>query len=228
MDSNQNTNAVKIDGAEVYQTCGSSTRCIAKGPLIVRYEAKSSWYILKVENFECVLSKDMPVLASGPEKGAVRTYALATVDGNYIIKIVKFMWKKNLIKLENILRESTFFATEEERQLAQNSGRQDYSSQQNHISYSENPTDDDSKNTTSANTLYKTGKATNNAMIKSAKYIAEGIGSFGRLIQTTLMKKPERETDEATAQKLAYTKSAVGVVASIGSLPVRIHIYSLS
>jgi len=68
---------------------------------------------LKINDFNYGLSKGIPILASGREKGAIRAYVLVNADGYFVIKIPRVTCQDDISKLEVVLKNNSQFAYKE-------------------------------------------------------------------------------------------------------------------
>lgn len=111
---------VFIPLAAAFQVKGDQTELIGQGQLyIVQAESASDCFVLQVGNFSYPIMKDMPVLASSNEGGALRSYALMDLNSYTIIKILSVDSLQMLANLDKFFADNTKFAEKGSNQQQQ-------------------------------------------------------------------------------------------------------------
>jgi hypothetical protein len=213
---------LRINNVELYKTHKDLSTLLTKGTLFLLYSQEYNWFILKINDFNYGLAKNLPVLASSQEKGAAHAYVLANMDGYYVIKVLTPPPQEDLNKLENILQHETKFAYKEgprgdglpiklEKGIVR----------VNQITPQEKKMEE-TKTPDTAQYIYKGGKMARNIMISSAETISKGMNKLGGYVQTNyLTKREEKKINPNTISKMAFVNSATGMVNSMSTAYIK-------
>jgi len=213
---------LRIDNVELYKTHKDLSTLLTKGTLYVLYSQDYNWFILKINDFNYGLAKNLPVLASSQERGAARAYVLVNMDGYYVIKILTAPPQEALNRLENILQHETKFAYKEGPdgdglpiQLEKGIVKVKQITPQEEKM-------EETKTSDTAQFIYQGGKKARSMMISSAVAVSKGMNKLGSFVQTKyLTKKEEKKIDPKTISKLAFVNSATGMVNSMSTAYIK-------
>jgi hypothetical protein len=194
---------LSIPEAFLYEVKENNPVLIAQGPLVIFQIDSMEGFILQVgEHYSYSVLKDMPVLASSNEEGALRSYVLSNVDNYIIIRIVSVPDKKLLENLEVFFAQNTKFAEKGELHGAvvpKPEGQEVQPSQE-------------SAKWTFSWLIYKGGEVIKDVIIAGAELVARGINAGGEYIQNNYLKKENIEISETTMKALQYAGTATGWV----------------
>jgi hypothetical protein len=213
---------LKINNVELYKTHKDLSTLLTKGTLYVLYSQEYNWFILKINDFNYGLAKNLPVLASSQEKGAARAYVLVNMDGYYVIKVLTPPPLEDLYKLENILQNETKFAFKEDPhgdgfpiKLEKGIVRVKEITPQER-------TMEETKTSDTAQYIYKGGKMARKIMISSAEVISKGMNKLGGYVQTNyLTKREEKKINPKTLSRMSLVNSATGMVNSMSTAYIK-------
>jgi len=203
-------NAVEIlhlEYVEVFQVQDAKANLLTQGPLKLYYSQEANWLFISVNDFSYGLYKEVPILASDHEEGAVRAYVLANLDGHYVIKVSKVRHQKTLEKFEAILMSHTHFAYKEG---PDGHGIPVHVKEGAAFIHEVDSTEEKSGPGLSATQIvYQGGKGIRNLMIGSAEAISSGVVRLGNHLQANYLKKSEETEIHPVAQKSAGMLRAV-------------------
>lgn len=223
----ETTELLRIDNVELYQTKNEYGALIDKGTLLLLYVQDFDWFIIKINEFQYGLSKNIPVLASHHENDSLATYVFVGTEGYYIVKIPTVSRKEDLETFEEILKHNTQFTHREG--LADEGLPVEIKEGGVKIrrSVSEGQKKEEPQDFNAAFFVYNGGKATKSAMIGSARVLSSGISKLGEIIQSNYLgERQEMQIDPKTMSRVALVNSATGILSSVGSLYVRNNVKS--
>jgi len=215
------TEILKIEDVELYHTHGDKAERLQKGALSLLYAEEYNWYILKINEWNYGLNKDIPLLASNQEKDAIRAYVLADLEGYFVIKILGGTYG-NLDRLDTILKQSTQFAHKEGAEGHGLPVSIEHGALKVKRIMSEGDALHSAEPFSVAHTVYSGGKAARGMMINTAEIVSVGLVKFGDYLQTNVLpKQQEKKIDPKTVKRMNWVNSATGMANSMSTFYIK-------
>jgi len=218
------TQLLEIDNVELYQVKNGHGSIIDKGNLMVLYSQDFDWFLLKINEFNYGLAKNIPVLASRNEEGALATYVFTNPQGYYAIKVAETSSAKDLDIFEQILKQNTQFnykegITDEGLPIEVKEGNIQMRRCVSEGSKSQEPAPEGFN---AATMVYQGGKTTKKMIVSSAQAVSSGILKIGDYIKNNhLGPQEEMKVDPKTMSRVQMVNSATGILSSVGSFYIR-------
>jgi hypothetical protein len=191
---------VRIPNALVYEMKSDNVlKLVDQGELrILQFEAVNDCFILQVGDFNYSIVKDMPVLASSQEMGALRSYVLSKAEGYYIVRVTSVTDLRMIQDLEAFFSNNTKFA-EKEPGEAKDLVVEKTVEVKTEETYTE----------IVAKIISKGGEVIRTGLVTGAEYIAVGVNKGGDYIKETYIKEvSEVDISDSTVQKIKYVSQA--------------------
>lgn len=212
---------LRIEEVELYRTHEDKANCLQKGPLSLLYSEEYNWYILKINEWNYGLNKDIPLLASDQEKDAIRAYVLADIDGYFVIKIESGTYG-DLDRLDIILKQHTQFAYKEGPDGHGLPVSIEHGAVKVKRVMSEGEVHSSNEPFSVAHTVYSGGKAAREMVVNTAEVISVGLVKFGDYLQTNVLpKQQEKKIDPKTMKRMNWINSATGMANSMSTFYIK-------
>ncbi len=197
---------ITIPEAFVYEVKHDEPILLAQGSLLVlKVDSMKDVYIIQVGNYSYSILKDMPVLASSNEEGALRSYVLSNVDDFIVIRILAVPDEKMLSELEEFFSKNTKFAEKEKQPEPENAEEK----------IEEGAAQKEQEPFSMSSLIYRGGEAVKDLIIAGAELLASGLNSAGEYIQHNYLKKDHIEIGDMTMKALEWASTATGWVVKI-------------
>jgi len=174
---------------------------IDRGELVIlKMDSIDEVYLLQIGDFSYSIPKDMPVLESDFEEGALADYVLPALESYLVIRILSVPDTDQLKELNNFFATHTKFAAKETKKTTDE----------------EKVKPEEATEPISVSSLiYKGGELIKNALIVGADYLARGLNAGGEYIQQHYLKKDHVEIGSITMTTLHYTSTATGWIVKL-------------
>jgi len=202
---------LRLNMVEVYQVLDKKHTLQAKGPLQVLHLSSHKCFIMRVQDFNYHLSKEIPIVACPSNEGlGLPSYVFPNVDGYFIMKIIHVTSYEGLSSLESIFNNHTNFSYQEKEQAKGYAPIGDGKKE-------EEKKDDRTGAEIASDIIYKGGEMTKAGLIKGAQFISLGIGKLGDFINDKYIKSAKEEADlrESTVNKVEIANTATGALVMI-------------
>jgi hypothetical protein len=174
-------------------------KLVDQGPLhIFQFGSTTDCFLLQVGGFNYSIVKDMPVLASSNEMGAIRSYVLSKAEGYYIIRVTSVNDVKTIQDLETFFSNNTKFA-EKDTDVAKGLVVEKTVGTKSNENYTE----------IVANLISKGGEVIRTGLTTGAEYIAIAVNKGGDYIKETYIQKGSgTDISDSTVKKVQYVNKA--------------------
>jgi len=215
------TEVLRIDDVELYHTKKDKAVCLQKGSLLLLYSEEHNWHILKINEWNYGLNKDIPLLVSDREENMIRAYVLADVEGYFVIKVASGRYA-DLDRLDAIFKQNTQFAYKEGVDGHGLPIEVDNGTIKIKRIVSDSSAQAQNEPWTLAHTIYTGGKSAKGMMLNTAEVISVGLGKFGNYLQSNVLpKQEEKKINPGTMKKMNWLNSATGTVNSMSTFYIK-------
>jgi len=215
------TEVLRVENVELYRTLHEKATRLQRGDMVLLYCQEYDWYIIKINDWNYGLNKEIPLLASNQESDSIRAYVLADVDGYFVIKISNGLFG-DLDRLDAILKQNTQFAYKE------GANGHGLPVEVNHETVrvkrvmSEGVAENPDAPFNLAHTIYKGGKSVKEGIINTAEVVSVNLEKFGDYLQKDVLpKREEKKINPKTLSRMNWVNSATGMVNSASTFYIQ-------